>query len=598
MRAFPTFQLSLTRIFLVSVIVTVFLLIATQTYSPGVAAIGIINRQHFIAPVAGEPQFVGFGRIQSSLDAEIFSPRSAWGGQTSGNAANFRQVSSPPSLSTSHSPPPSLLLSPTSLPPISLIPTLMPLPTPQFTPGLGSSVRDARVALRKRLGTEAARLRARFPPSALERARVTGIGLSAAVGERLTTAAVSGEEYVVGVTGGSSTAGRSSWPAMLQAWLRSPAIGIAGANVRNAAQGTTSQLVTAPCIFALVGGEVDLLLWEFAMNDEYEYVASDAGPAWPMRKRVAEAYVRQAAQLNPGAIGYVNLWDLDIHSYHSGPILPNKAFGPTAAVAAAYAPVYDRYFAIDVIGAMFHSGLYSEKSAFLRDAHHPNDFGYAAIVDLISLAMIEPWIEYLDTSAMGSPALKIDTSTAIVAANVRSHPMLTPSRDDLYMPGERTLAHCYMAMPPQFSDAASNALRAVHTGACTAVDVRDCDPTVNFGRSDANREDRQLRFTPAECAPDGNSGGMLFATSIRDLAAVLVDCGYSEGNYCLSAIDVFLDGHKIGPSHAPNDILSAFFKWAHKVNGSSLSESQTHSLRVCARGGEAHFSRLIVLEQK
>lgn len=98
--------------------------------------------------------------------------------------------------------------------------------------------------------------------------RVFGSGLSRALGASLTAAALSGGAFVVGVTGGSSTAGRSSWPARLQTWLRSEAVGVTGALVRNAGQGTTSQLVTAPCIRALVGDGVDLLLWEFAMNDE------------------------------------------------------------------------------------------------------------------------------------------------------------------------------------------------------------------------------------------------------------------------------------------------------------------------------------------
>ena len=210
--------------------------------------------------------------------------------------------------------------------------------------------------------------------------------------------------------------------------------------------------------------------------------------------------MRQAAQLNPGAIGYVNLWDLHIHQYNSGPGLPNKAFGPTAAVAAAYAPVYDRFFAIDVIGAMFHAGLYADKGQFLRDPHHPNEFGYTAALDLLALAIAEPWLAYLDAAGGGAnSAFEPSSSTASVAAAVRAHPMLTPPRDDLFLPGANTLAHCYMAMPPQFSDVASNPLRSVHApGACDASPAshRDCAPPIDVGRADAARDDRQLRFTP------------------------------------------------------------------------------------------------------
>jgi len=176
--------------------------------------------------------------------------------------------------------------------------------------------------------------------------------------------------------------------------------------------------------------------------------------------------------------------------------------------------------------------------------------------------------------------------------------MLTPPRDDLFLPGERTLAHCYMAMPPQFSAVAESALRAVHApGACAAADPRDCDPSVNVGRSDADRDDRQLRFTPARCGADGASGGMPFVADVRRIAAVLVDCGYGEGDYCVGALDVYLDGRAIAPTHAPNDILAAFYRWAHKVDAAALADTPTHTLRVCARGDEAHFSRLVVLEQ-
>ena len=93
------------------------------------------------------------------------------------------------------------------------------------------------------------------------------------------------ETFVVGVTGGSSTceAGGAdqlgpvrgiSWPRYFERWLRSDVIGARAATVRNGARGATSQLMTAPCIRTLVGDNLDLLLWEFAMNDEYGQIFS------------------------------------------------------------------------------------------------------------------------------------------------------------------------------------------------------------------------------------------------------------------------------------------------------------------------------------
>ena len=454
-------------------------------------------------------------------------------------------------------------------------------------------------ALRGRLAAELARASATFNGTAATSYRAAGGGLSRALGASLTAAAIGGGNFVVGVTGGSSTAGRSSWPARLQAWLRGPA-GITRAEVRNAAQGTTSQLVTAPCIRALVGDGVDLLLWEFAMNDEYEFISHDRGPDWPIRRRVAEAYIRQAAQLGPGAMGFVHLWDLDIHTYSGGSNLPNKAFAPTTAVAGEYAPVFDRYFAIDVIGAMWASQLYKDKSDFLHDEHHPNSFGYDVILDMLVVAIVEPWLAYLDAGGNGSDASAVSRSSrdaATAAATVRTHPLLTPPRDDLFLPGDTTFAHCYMAMPPQFSDVARGSLRPVHNATCTATDPRDCDSTVNLGRSDAARDDRQLRFTLTACTAGGVAGGMLFTVDVRRISAILIDCGYTQGDYCLGAIDVFLDGVAVTPAHPPEDILGAFYKWTHRVDAALLTDAPTHALRVCAHGSEAHFSRIVVLEQ-
>jgi hypothetical protein len=318
-----------------------------------------------------------------------------------------------------------------------------------------------------------------------------------------------------------------------------------------------------------------------------------------MRRRVAEAYIRQAAQLGPGALGFVHLWDLDIHGYAGGPEIPNKAFAPTNAVAAAYATVFDRYFAVDVIGAMWASQLFVDKSAFLRDPHHPNDFGYDALLDLLAIAIVEPWLAYLSAGGDGSDAAGGGGgghAAAASAAAVRAHPMLTPARSGLFLPGERTFAHCYMAMPPQFSVVADGSLRPVHGAACAAADPRACASTIDTGRSDADRDDRQLRFTPTACTGGGAAGGMLFAVDVRRIAAVLIDCGYGAYTYCIDALDVYLDDTAITPSpHAPSDIIDAFYTWAHRVE--ALTDAPTHTLRVCARGDEAHFSRLVVLEQ-
>ena len=162
--------------------------------------------------------------------------------------------------------------------------------------------------MKHRLKAERARAAQRFSHVALKHGQhiVRGAGAPAALGARLTSAVLTGAPYIVGVTGGSSTVGQFAWPWRLETWLRG--LNVTGAVVRNAAHSWTSQLVTAPCIQALVGDNIDLLLWEFAMNDELPFIGpyrTSQMPEFHIRQRVAEAYIRQAAQLEPGALGFV-----------------------------------------------------------------------------------------------------------------------------------------------------------------------------------------------------------------------------------------------------------------------------------------------------
>merc|ERR1740129_2598787 len=80
---------------------------------------------------------------------------------------------------------------------------------------------------------------------------------------------------------------------------------------REGCQGSTSQFVTAACLHSIVG-DVDLLLWEFGMNDEGHEIHTRKGPIW--RHHVTETYVRNAlATLQPLGILFANLWSIEIH---------------------------------------------------------------------------------------------------------------------------------------------------------------------------------------------------------------------------------------------------------------------------------------------
>ena len=123
---------------------------------------------------------------------------------------------------------------------------------------------------------------------------------------------------LIGITGGSSTAGGAafpgspSWTNVLRRNLRLMGL---NATVRNAAQGATSSLATAPCIAALAGSDVHLLLWEFAMNEEAFGKGEDAFgvSAKPdLLHAHLELYLRSASLQLPRlqGIGFIYIWDI------------------------------------------------------------------------------------------------------------------------------------------------------------------------------------------------------------------------------------------------------------------------------------------------
>lgn len=230
---------------------------------------------------------------------------------------------------------------------------------------------------------EKSRLVFTYGQDVLDRVTRVGADLHLSLGARLTSALHGDRPFIIGVTGGSSTAGKSAWPALLEARLRKHLGGVR-IITRNAAQGTTSQLVTAPCIQNLVGAQIDLLLWEFAMNDEYEWLHGECPDC--TRRRSAEAYLRQAISIGPAAMGFVHLWDLDIHSWTGALPLPNKSVAPTNQILDSYG--VRNHFSASIIDTIWQVNSTNrsqriDKTLFLRDGHHPNDQGNAIIVDLL-----------------------------------------------------------------------------------------------------------------------------------------------------------------------------------------------------------------------
>ena len=138
--------------------------------------------------------------------------------------------------------------------------------------------------------------------------------------------------------------------------------------------------------------------------------------------------------MNPGAIGFVHIWDLNIHGYKSGPDITHATWEPTNAVTAHYAPVYDRIFSFDVLGTMWANHMYEDKSTLTVDGHHPSNTTYLVMMDLLYLSVLDLWIHYLD---MGAPVEVRSGSRDEHAEAVRAHPMLTHPRENLFMPDPR-----------------------------------------------------------------------------------------------------------------------------------------------------------------
>lgn len=234
-----------------------------------------------------------------------------------------------------------------------------------------------------------------------------------------------GPAFVIGVTGGSSTAGSFSWPHRLGNWLHDRLH--LNVSVRNGAQGGTSQLQTAACIHQIAGDiapdvPLDLLMWEFGMNDEYNWLKRHYSRPPSLKTRVArersaELWVRAVAsqpENRPLAVGFVHFWDLSIDDWDIArtPFLPELSWAPTNRVLAHYRPVLDA-FAVNTMrflhefasceslasveprsprlaGCRFHNTTL--KSDLLRDRHHPTYRVYDISVDLLVLAILDQWI--------------------------------------------------------------------------------------------------------------------------------------------------------------------------------------------------------------
>jgi hypothetical protein len=503
------------------------------------------------------------------------------------------------------------------------------------------------------VAAEQARLAALYPAAVVDAHSERGAGLAFALGPLLTGALVRQTPFVVGITGGSSTADQTGWPTRLGAWLSTRAR-LPHATVRNAAQGTTSQLVTSPCLRPLVGDGVHLLLWEFAMNDEYEFISNDVGPDFPMRRRVAEAYLRAAIAFAPAAIGWVHIWDLTIRDFAGtaaaaaaaatpsaaaqagtggGGALPNRAYGPTTAIVRAYAPVYNSTFSFDLVSVLAATGRARTKAELTVDAHHPTSAVHDVIADLVATQLLAAWAAWLSDAArppFSSPTASDATTASRETPRLWDFPLVTQAAHRKVLPGLRLHGHCAMAMPPQFATVNTLVPAALEdddangsggSGGYRTANGAGAAGLVDRGKASPYRADRQLRYLIPACTDDGSSGGRVFWSHVprARVRFMLLDCGLWQGAACRSRLVVhWPTGERLAPNTpVDNDILSAFYEWVHAFGpdqgGSGSSSSRGHeeeddeaalpyAIRVCpvslsATDAPVYLSRLVLLEE-
>ena len=347
--------------------------------------------------------------------------------------------------------------------------------------------------------------------------------------------------FVLGVTGGSSSAGTFSWPHLLERYLRSR-LNLT-VDLRNAAQGSTSQQHTAACVRQLVGtkhnqatlqqdgedgsdgGAMDLLMWEFAMNDETWWVhrPDGHGGGFSTRRRVTDIWMRGALQQRPASLGFLHFWDILIGDWRwDDAELPDRAWEPTNSVVRQYGAVVDA-FAVNVVRFIRQApGAVSppEQSSLLRDHHHPNAAVYNISVDLLAHGLLCKWIDYLQHGPL--PTSRLDPLLVVSPAQYELRQV--PAE----LPGADLRGRCLMARTPQFGVYNPMAVRCVALNDSTgqaAVDKwmapnlsQDHAPCLGWatsqgGRADPDRADRAYSAasapatTPSRCALSGFGTG-------------------------------------------------------------------------------------------
>jgi len=367
---------------------------------------------------------------------------------------------------------------------------------------------------------------------------------------------------VIGVMGGSSSTFNFSWPALVADWLRARLR--LTVELRNAAQGSTSSLAQAACIAPLVGGDVDVLFWEFAMNEEAARVNATGASRAEMFVHHTEAFVRQAIALAVPAVAFVYIWEGAIagmrnRAMNASRWLPDALYPALLGLLRAYAGAHGGLLAMDAVRMIASQGVFANFSAVLDDGHHPSRAGFRLIADLVAHALLRAWIDGLQPAAPHQPQ-------PLDGVLVRASPAASLG----LLPQQASLAHCFTSRVPRFGDARNSVVLASRL-----------PRVVNVGKSSAFRADRTLYLELPRCNGDADRGGLALRLHSRRggaLSLVLVGCG--KLRRCPRALAVFVNGARVY-HNVPRLSHSAYrvhFGFAHRLNASTPRPVHTFAL--------------------
>ena len=398
--------------------------------------------------------------------------------------------------------------------------------------------------------------------------------------------------FVIGVTGGSSSTFNFSWPALVTAWL-STRLHVT-VELRNAAQGSTSSLAQAACIAPLVGDDVDLLFWEFAMNEEATRANATATRA-DMFVHHVEAFLRQAIELGVPAVAFVYIWEGAIagmrhRAMNASRWLPDALYPALLGLLRAYAGAHGGLLAMDAVRMIASQGVVANFSAVLEDGHHPSRAGFKFIADLVAHALLRAWIDGLQPVPYRAPQ-------PLDGVPVRSSPAASLG----LLPQQASRAHCFTTRVPRFGDARNSVVAAA-----------PLPRAVNVGKSSVFRADRTLYLELPRCAGKGGLALRLHSRRGGALSLVLVGCG--KLRRCPRALAVFVNGARLA-HNVPRLSQSAYrvhFGFAHRLNASAPRPVHTFELCRTAENDDADddaatasptparkvfFERLVVVER-